>query len=229
MNDDVDQVPNRSSTNGDRMIRVVLADDDAAVRSGVRSILDTVSDIEVVGEAADGRGALDLVAEHHPDVALLDVRMPPPSGLEVAAALSRGGSSAAAVILTTFDDREYVDEALRAGVRGFVLKASDPYELIVAVRAAADGGAYLSPRIASMLVDDLARHSGTGVPKEVALTVRERDVLASLGRGLTNKEIGEVLHLAESSVKTHVSSIFLRLGTTNRVQAAIAAHRMGLV
>lgn len=212
------------------MIRVIIADDDPVVRSGVRQILDTAADIAVVGEAADGHAALDLIARHRPDVALLDVRMPPPTGLEVAATLDRQRSRTAAVILTTFDDKQYVDAALRAGVRGFVLKASDPYELVVAVRAAAQGGAYLSPRIASMLVDDLARHSaGTSPARGESLTGREREVLAALGRGLTNKEIGEHLHLAESSVKTHVSSIFLRLGTTNRVQAAIAAHRMGLV
>lgn len=215
------------------MIRVIVADDDIAVRDGVRSILDTTADIAVVGEAANGVGALGLVDELSPDVALLDVRMPPPDGLAVAAAIERIAPTTASVVLTTFDDRDYVDTALHVGVRGFVLKASDPYELVVAIRAAANGGAYLSPRIASMLVQDLKRHSSPTANADLegvgsALTPRERDVLRLLARGLTNKQIGEQLHLAESSIKTHVASIFLRLGTTNRVQAAITAHRLGL-
>ncbi|MBY6675423.1 response regulator transcription factor [Rhodococcus sp. BP-332] len=215
------------------MTTVIVADDDAGVRAGVRAILDTTSDIAVVGEAADGTDALRLIAELTPDVALLDVRMPAPDGLEVAATLDTINSVTAAVILTTFDDREYVDAALRADVRGFPLKASDPYELVVAVRAASTGGAYLSPRIASMLVSDI-RCRDTVTNTEVRdvgsrLTSRERDVLRLLAHGLTNRQIGDQLHLAESSIKTHVASIFLRLDTTNRVQAAIVAHQLGLV
>jgi DNA-binding NarL/FixJ family response regulator len=215
------------------MIRVLLADDEAMIRAGVRSILSTEDDIEVVAEASDGRQAVALARAHRPDIALLDIRMPIMDGLTAAAELRSAVPEVSVVILTTFDEDEYVARALSEGVNGFLLKAADPRELILGVRAVAEGAAYLSPKIAHRVIarvsgDRLARNEAAA--RQVAgLTPRERDVLALVGQGLSNQDIGRRLYLAEGTVKAHVSAILLRLPARNRVQAAIVAYQAGLV
>ncbi|MFB7876705.1 response regulator [Nocardia sp. NPDC056064] len=211
------------------MIRVLLADDEVMIRAGIRSILTTDPAIDVVAEAGDGREAVELTRAHRPDVVLMDVRMPGLDGLTAAAQVR---DLAAVIILTTFDEDDYVTAALDAGAAGFLLKASDPRELLLGVHAVAGGGAYLSPRIAKKVI---ARWDGGGFANGSAarariagLTERERAVLAGVGRGLSNQDIGAELFVAESTVKAHVSGILRRLGLNNRVQAAILAHEAGL-
>ncbi|RJL27066.1 response regulator [Bailinhaonella thermotolerans] len=214
------------------MIRVVLADDEAMIRAGVRSILTTDPEIDVVAEAADGREAVELVRAHRPDLALLDVRMPRLDGLAALAELRAAAPEVAVIMLTTFDEDEYVSRALGEGAAGFLLKASDPRELLIGVRAVAGGAAYLSPRIAQKVIARL--NSGRLTRADAArarvesLTPRERDVLGLVGRGMSNQEIARALFLTEGTVKAHVSSILLRLGLANRVQAAILAYEAGL-
>jgi DNA-binding NarL/FixJ family response regulator len=214
------------------MIRVLLADDEAMVRAGVKAILDTDPGIEVVAEAADGRQAVDLARTHQPDVVLLDIRMPRLDGLAAAAELRQAMPDVAVVMLTTFDEDEYVARALGEGANGFLLKAADPRELLIGVRAAADGAAYLSPKIAHRVVADLRGGRLTrydDARKRVAtLTAREREVLALVGEGLSNQDIARRLTVTEGTVKAHVSAILHRLDVTNRVQAAILAYEAGL-
>ncbi|MET8144055.1 response regulator transcription factor [Sphaerisporangium sp. NPDC005288] len=215
------------------MIRVVLADDEAMIRAGVRAILVTDAGIEVVAEAADGREAVELTRAHRPDIAMLDIRMPRLDGLSAAAELRVAMPEVAVVMLTTFDEDDYVARALEEGVRGFLLKASDPRELIMGVRAVAGGAAYLSPRIARKVIAQLGgsrlSRAGTARRRMESLTAREREVLALVGRGMSNQDIGRELFLSEGTVKSHVSAILLRLGLNNRVQAAIVAYEAGLV
>ncbi|SCL59558.1 two component transcriptional regulator, LuxR family [Micromonospora citrea] len=215
------------------MIRVLLADDEAMIRAGIRSILATDPDIEVVAEATDGREAVELVRAHRPDVALLDIRMPRLDGLSAAAELRRATPDVSVVMLTTFDEDEYVSRALAEGAAGFLLKAADPRELIIGVRAVADGAAYLSPRIAQKVIAQLGAgqlsKADAARRRVEQLTPREREVLALVGRGKSNQEIGGELFLAEGTVKSHVSAILLRLSLNNRVQAAILAYEAGLV
>ncbi len=214
------------------MIRVLLADDEAMVRAGVKAILDTDPGIEVVAEAADGRQAVDLAQTHRPDVALLDIRMPRLDGLAAAAELRQILPDVAVVMLTTFDEDEYVARALGEGANGFLLKAADPRELLIGVRAAAEGAAYLSPKIAHRVVADLRGGRLTRYDQArkrvAALTGREREVLALVGEGLSNQDIARRLTVAEGTVKAHVSAILQRLEVTNRVQAAILAYEAGL-
>lgn len=215
------------------MIRVLLADDEPMVRAGVRSILATDTGIEVVAEAADGREAVELALAHRPDVAMLDIRMPRLDGLSAAAELRAVLPDVAVVMLTTFDEREYVARALEEGAAGFLLKAADPRELIIGVRAVAGGAAYLSPRIAHQVIAELndgrLTRTTTARKRTESLTPREHEVLALVGRGLSNQDIGRELFLSEGTVKAHVSAILLRLEVNNRVQAAIIAYEAGLV
>ena len=214
------------------MIRVLLADDEPMIRIGVRTILATDPGIEVIAEAADGREAVDLVRLHRPDIALLDIRMPRSDGLSAAAELARAAPDVAVVMLTTFDEDEYVARALALGVSGFLLKAADPRELVLGVRAVAEGAAFLSPRIAQKVIagwGDGFTRARLARGRVDRLTPRERQVLALVGRGMSNHDIGRSLSLAESTVKAHVSAILLRLELTNRVQAAILAYEAGLV
>lgn len=215
------------------MIRVLLADDEAMIRAGVRSILVTDLEIEVVAEAGDGRQAIDLAAEHRPDVVLMDIRMPRLDGLAAAAELGRAQPEVKVVMLTTFDEDEFVARALGDGARGFLLKAADPRELLIGVHAVADGAAYLSPRIAHRVIAEM--HGGRATRRNAArdrvatLTPREREVLALVGAGLSNQDIAQRLFLAEGTVKAHVRTILQRLSANNRVQAAITAYEAGLV
>jgi DNA-binding NarL/FixJ family response regulator len=181
------------------MIRIVLADDEALIRAGVKSILATDADIEVVAEAADGREAIELARVHRPDILMLDIRMPRLDGLAAAAELRVTMPEVAVIMLTTFDEDGYVSRALDEGASGFLLKAADPRELIIGVRAVADGAAYLSPRIARKVITQLGggkiSRAGTARRQVESLTRREREVLALVGRGLANQDIGRELFL----------------------------------
>ncbi|GAA3646847.1 response regulator transcription factor [Nonomuraea antimicrobica] len=215
------------------MLRVVLADDEAAVRAGVRMILSADPDVEVVAEAADGRALIESVCAHRPDVALVDIRMPRLDGLTATAELRSVAPATAVLIMTTFGSDAYIARALGDGAAGFLLKTGDPREFALGVRAVAGGGAYLSPAVAARVIRELTGgHLARTVAardRVTALTQRERDVLALIGLGLSNAEIARRLHLAEGSVKTYTSTILGRLGVANRVQAAVIAHDAALV
>ncbi|MFD7068683.1 response regulator [Streptomyces sp. NPDC059913] len=212
---------------------MLLADDEAMIRSGVRAILARHPGMEVVAEAADGRAAVELARLHRPDVTLLDIQMPRLDGLDAAARMYRDRPGAAVIMLTTFGEEAFIVRALHDGASGFLLKADDPRELLNGVRAVAAGGAYLSPRVAARVINALRTgRAAHGTPSRQAvehLTKRERDVLALLGAGLSNAEIGAELFLVESTVKAHVSAILAKLGVRNRVEAAITAHEAGVV
>ncbi|MEV0410495.1 response regulator transcription factor [Streptomyces sp. NPDC050448] len=215
------------------MIRVVIADDEPLIRAGIRMILTSAPDIEVVAEAANGREAVDLARAHTPDVMLLDIQMPVMDGLTALGELGRAAPEVRALILTTFGERENVLRALGSGGAGFLLKDSAPGELIGAVRAAAAGDAYLSPGATRHVVDQLASGQAAGRGEEARrrvaeLSERERGVLALLGEGLSNADAGRRLHMSEATVKTYVSRILSKLGCENRVQAALLARDAGL-
>ncbi|MEU3662176.1 response regulator transcription factor [Streptomyces sp. NPDC032940] len=217
------------------MIRVLLADDEAMVRAGVRAILASGGESEVVAEAGDGREAVELTRAHRPDVALLDIRMPRLDGLAAAEEIVRTVPGTAVAMLTTFSEQAYVARALSAGATGFLLKSGDPYELMAGVRAVADGAAFLSPKVARYVIEDLGRGGGRLARAEHArarvarLSPREREVLGLVGAGLSNPEIAARLHLVEGTVKAYVSAVLDRLDVRNRVQAAIVAYEAGLV
>ena len=219
------------------MIRVLLADDEAMVRAGVRAILDSGGEAEVVAEAGDGREAVELARAHRPDVALLDIRMPRLDGLTAAEEIVRTVPGTAVAVLTTFSEQAYVARALSAGATGFLLKSSDPYELMAGVRAVAEGAAFLSPKVARYVIEDLGRGGAGGrLAREehararvAVLSPREREVLGLVGAGLSNPEIAARLHLVEGTVKAYVSAVLDRLRVRNRVQAAIVAYEAGLI
>lgn len=210
------------------MIRVLIADDQELIRSGFRSILSRVSDIEVVGEAATGAQAVHLARECHPDVVLMDIRMPDMDGIEATRQLCHGARAGRphVLIVTTYGDDEYVFESLRAGASGFLLKDATAEELIHAVRVIAEGNGLLSPAVTRDVIDQFAR---SGRPQTMLLpgdelTARERDVLALVARGLSNLEIADELSVSEPTVKTHVAHILSKLGLRNRVQAVVYAY-----
>ncbi len=215
------------------VIRVVIVDDEPLIRAGIRMILTSAPDIEVVAEAANGREAVELARLHTPDVMLLDIQMPVMDGLTALGELRRAAPEVRALILTTFGEKENVLRALGQGGAGFLLKDSAPGELIGAVRAAAAGDAYLSPGATRHVVDQLASGKaavrGEEARRQVAeLSERERGVLALLGEGLSNADAGRRLHMSEATVKTYVSRILAKLGCENRVQAALLARDAGL-
>jgi DNA-binding NarL/FixJ family response regulator len=208
-------------------IRVVIADDQALVRSGFRMIVDARDDLEVVGEAENGREAVELVRELEPDVILLDIRMPELDGIEATREIVDAGSATRVLVLTTFDVDEYVHGAIRAGASGFLLKDVRPSELVDAIRIVAAGNALLAPASVARLLERFGG-DGPGAPIET-LTDREAEILRLLAEGLSNSEIADSLVLGETTVKTHVSNLLRKLGVRDRVQAVIAAYDAGLV
>ena len=215
-------------------IRVLLADDQALVRSGFRMILDEREGIEVVGEAENGAQAIELARALRPDVILMDVRMPDIDGVEATRQLVSGGTDARIVILTTFDLDEYVYAAIRAGASGFLLKDVRPSELVDGIRVVAAGDALLAPSVTRRLLDRFATALPDGddepaPPSLESLTDRELEVLKLLARGLSNTELAQQLFLSETTVKTHVSSVFRKLRLRDRAQAVVLAYELGLV
>ncbi len=210
-------------------IRVLVADDQAIIRTGLRMMLEAQPDIQVVGEAVDGRSAVRLARDLRPDVCLFDIRMPEMDGLEATRQLAAPGAldPPAVVVITTFDLDEYVYGALRAGARGFLLKDAGPELLVQAVRAAADGEALIDPSVTVRLLAAFADvPSGRPPVQPIApLTAREEDVLLAVARGLANGEIADALHISLSTVKTHLASLMAKLGARNRVEMAMWAYQ----
>ena len=215
------------------MIKVLLADDQGLVRAGFRSILDDEDDITVVGEAADGARAVSACRELRPDVALLDVRMPGTDGLEAARRITADPrlDAVRVVILTTFDLDEYVYGALRAGATGFLLKDTEPAELIHAVRVAARGDALITPSVTRRLIGEFAGRVQAPAPgpRLESLTVREREVMLLVAAGLSNDEVAARLVLSPATAKTHVSRIMSKLGVRDRSQLVVLAYESGMV
>jgi DNA-binding NarL/FixJ family response regulator len=213
-------------------IRVLIADDQALVRSGFRMILDARADLEVVGEAGDGREAVELAGRLTPDVVLMDIRMPGIDGLQATRQIAASGSATRIIVLTTYDADEFVFAALRAGASGFLLKDVRPGELADAIRVIARGDALLAPSVTRRLLDRYANtlpDPDTPHPDLDELTDREREVLHLIALALSNAEIATRLVLTEATVKTHVSSVLRKLGLRDRVQAVVLAYDTGLV
>jgi NarL family two-component system response regulator LiaR len=208
-------------------IRVLIADDHAVVRRGLRTFLELQDDIEVVGDVADGEAALAAAAEHDPDVVLMDLLMPGVDGVEAIGLLRERQPHIRVLVLTSFLDDGKLFPAVRAGAAGYLLKDVEPAELVRAIRAASEGEALLHPAVAVRLMEEFS--SGGRPAAEDTLTAREREVLDLIARGLPNKLIARDLGIAEKTVKTHVSSILGKLGLTDRTQAAVYAVRAGLV
>jgi len=216
------------------VIRVVLADDQTLVRAGFRALLDAEDDIAVVGEAADGEEAIEVVRRERPDVVLMDVRMPRSDGLTATARITRDAalSSTRVIVLTTFELDEYVFGALRAGAAGFLLKDMEPEDVVAAVRIVAGGDALLAPRLTRRLIEAFVVEAGRPAPDPAPLeelTPREREVLALVGGGLSNAEIAEQLVLSPLTAKTHVARLFMKLGARDRAQLVVTAYETGLV
>jgi DNA-binding NarL/FixJ family response regulator len=212
--------------------RIVIADDQALVRGGLRMILDAQPDLEVVGEAVDGRDALQKAQELSPDLVLMDVRMPELDGLETTRRLLDRDPSAKVIVLTTFDLDDYVYEAIRAGASGFLLKSAPPQQLIAGIRTVMAGDALLAPEITRRLLDRFVARPPrpTGIPPEFAdLSERELEVLALIADGRSNAEIAVDLYISEATVKTHVTHILTKLRLRDRVQAVALAYRTGLM
>jgi DNA-binding NarL/FixJ family response regulator len=212
-------------------IRVLLVDDDALMRAGLEAIFSSDRALEVVGEASDGRVAVERVRELRPDVVLMDVRMPDLDGIAATREIVASVPDTRVVILTTFEDDEYIFGALTAGASGFLLKRTSPELLIDAIKAVAAGDSLLSPSVTRRVIDRMAAlPSGEAVLDQRVehLTAREREVLEQLARGLSNAEIAATLVIEESTVKTHVKRILMKLGLRDRVQAVIFAYESGL-
>ena len=219
------------------MIRILLVDDQALVRAGFRMILDAEPEMEVVGEAGDGREAIDQVRSLRPDVVLMDIRMPELDGLEASRRILANGvagdEAPRILMLTTFDLDEYVYEALRAGASGFLLKDTPPEQLVAAIQVVAAGDALLSPSITRRVISEFVKGTGpkpqAQFPRLQDLTARELEVLVLIARGLSNAEIAKALYVSETTVKTHVARILMKLGLRDRVQAVVLAYEAGVV
>lgn len=223
------------------MTRVVVVDDQAVIRAGLRMIIDHEADLTVVGEAGDGLEAIDVVASVKPDVVLMDIRMPRLDGLEATRRIRSGGVAApAVVVLTTFDDEEYVLGAVRAGASGFLLKDAGPDLLVQGIRAAHRGDALVDPAVTGTLIArclQLEKEAALAEHPEPlkwetainSLSVREREVLIDMARGWSNRRLSREMHLGETTVKTHVSNVLAKLGAASRVEAVVVAYESGLV
>jgi len=216
------------------MIRVLVADDQALVRGSFCLLVDTAPDLEVVGEAATGREAVEIAAREKPDVLLMDIRMPGMDGIEATRQITGSEPTAGVrvLILTTFDLDEYVYAALRAGASGFLLKDTPPADLLAAIRVIADGDALLAPAITRRLIAEFARRPEPGQQPAVTLagvTDREREVLTLIARGLSNAEIARALHVTVATAKTHVGRLLAKLGARDRAQLVMVAYETGLV
>ena len=210
-------------------IRVLLVDDDALVRAGLRMILSSSEEMEVVGEAADGADAVAAVQRHRPDVVLMDIRMPGTDGITATAALRRMADPPHVIVLTTFQADEHVTSALRAGADGFLLKDTPPTEIVNAVRLVAAGEAMLSPSVTRTLLSHLGNDERVdrrrlAAERLATLTEREQEVAMAVGAGASNAEIAASLYMSEATVKAHVSRLLTKLGVANRVQIAIVVH-----
>jgi DNA-binding NarL/FixJ family response regulator len=216
-----------------QMIRVVLVDDQAMVRAGFRMILESEPGLTVVGEAADGIEAIDVVERSSPDVVLMDVRMPRMDGIEATRRILSGGGATRVLVLTTFDLEDHVYAALRAGASGFLLKDAPAQQLIDAVRVIAAGDALLAPSVTRLLIEEVSRRPAVDpamvAPGLADLTERELEVLRLMARGMSNAEIAQQLYLGEATVKTHVGRVLTKLDLRDRVQAVVAAYESGLV
>jgi len=215
------------------VIRVLLVDDQALLRSGLRSLLEHEDGIEVVGEAGDGIEAVERVREQDPDVVLMDIRMPRADGLGATRVITGDPAleHVRIIILTTFDEDEYIFEALRNGASGFLVKDTEPAELIQAVRTVADGNSLLSPRATRTLIEEFASRAKPArlAPSLDVLTDREREVMAHVAAGLSNDEIAELLVISPTTAKTHVSRAMVKLGARDRAQLVVHAYETGLV
>ena len=216
------------------MARILIVDDDALVRAGLRMILESADDLQVVGEATDGSQVTAAVQRHRPDVVLMDIRMPTMDGLAATAALQAMAEPPRVIVLTTFDLDDFVFRALQAGAAGFLLKDTPPLELIAAVRVVAAGDGMLSPGVTRRLIGHFAADPRVdrrrqALERLAGLTDREREVLVQVGQGLSNADIGRSLFMSEATVKAHVSRVLVKLGVANRVQVAILAHDAGLL
>lgn len=214
------------------MIRVMIVDDQSMVRTGFRMILEAEHDLTVVGEAADGRDAVDLATRARPDVILMDVRMPHMDGIEACELICGSDDHARIMMLTTFDLDDHVHAALRAGASGFLLKDAPPEQLVDAIRVIASGNALLAPAVTQVLIDEVARRPRgrpESYPGIAELTERELDVIRLMADGMNNAEIAGRLFLGEATIKTHVSRILAKLNARDRVQAVVAAYESGLV
>ena len=215
------------------MIRIVVVDDDALVRAGLRMIIESADDLQVVAEGSDGSQAVDLIRAHRPDVVLMDIRMPVMDGLTATGQLRADPQPPAVIVLTTFDLDDYVLRALRAGAAGFMLKDTPPRQLLDGIRAVASGEAMLSPSVTRRLIDRFAtdprqERRQAALARIGRLTDREREVFGAVAAGGSNAQIGRELFMSEATVKTHVSRLLDKLDAANRVQLAILAHDAGL-
>jgi DNA-binding NarL/FixJ family response regulator len=211
------------------VIRVLIADDQPLVRTGLRMILGAESDIEVVGEVADGRSAVTAATELSPDVILMDVRMPEVDGIEATRIVTAFDNPPRVLVLTTFDLDEVVYDALRSGASGFLLKDAPEERLTTAIRVVAEGGSLFAPSVTRRLIEEFARHSPRPHHDLTGLTEREQEVLRLVARGLSNAEIATTLFVSENTVKTHVARLLMKLGVRDRVQAVVLAYESGLV
>ncbi|WP_329281140.1 response regulator transcription factor [Streptomyces sp. NBC_00691] len=219
------------------MTTVLIADDQPMQRFGFRMLLESQDDMTVIGEAANGTEAIRLVDRHHPDVVLMDIRMPGLDGIEATRRIVATGARTRILIVTTFDLDEYAYDGLRAGASGFLVKDAQPEELLAGIRAVASGDAVVAPSLTRRLLDAYIHHLPASAttdppaedPRLSSLTEREREILTVIGQGWTNTEIAERLHLAESTVKTHVGRILAKTGARDRVQAVILAYDTQLV
>jgi DNA-binding NarL/FixJ family response regulator len=216
----------------DQGVRVLLVDDDDLMRAGLRSVLSSDETIEVVGEAGDGRGVLSLIRELRPDLVLMDIRMPDLDGISATREVLAAEPDVKVVVLTTFEEDDYIFEALSAGASGFLLKRTKPEELIAAIHTVGAGDSLLSPSVTRRVIDRMATTQPVAALSSARLddlTPREREVLELVGRGLSNREIADEFVIEESTVKTHVKRILMKLGLRDRVQAVILTYEMGVI